>query len=166
VVRHSLLIDKERMELKTIETLIQPIVEQHQLILVETKWTTEGSMRILQVAIMDQEGNMDIDTCAKISAELSPILDESSLKDQRYFLEVCSPGAERVLKDDTDIQRCVGGNVRIYLKQPIDKSLEWEGALLAYDGHQGQLEVNVKTRKKIITFEKDQLNKIRLAVKL
>ncbi len=154
------------MELKAIEKTILPVILQHELILVETKWIQEGSMRILQVAIMDKQGEMDIETCAKISSEISPLLDETSLKDQQYFLEVCSPGAERELKDDEDIKRSVYGNVMIRLHHPIEKSLEWEGKLLSYDGTVGQLEIQIKSRKKVIEFTKENLAKIRLAVKL
>jgi ribosome maturation factor RimP len=154
------------MELKAIQDCIQPTLLKHQLILVETKWVQEGSMRILQIAIMDQNGEMDIETCAKISAEISPLLDETSLKDQTYYLEVCSPGAERELKDDEDIIRSIEGNVLIRLHHPIEKSLEWEGKLLSYDGVKGSLEVQIKARKKTIEFTKENLAKIRLAVKL
>jgi len=50
---------------------------------------------------MFEDGTMDLDTCTLIASEISPLLDESPLKDMKYFLEVCSPGAERELKDDT-----------------------------------------------------------------
>jgi ribosome maturation factor RimP len=154
------------MELKTIQEYILPTILKHELILVETKWIQEGSMRILQVAIMDKFGDMDIETCAKISSEISPILDETSLKDQQYFLEVCSPGAERELKDDEDIIRSIEGNVCVRFHHPIEKSLEWEGKLLSYDGVKGSLEIQIKSRKKLIEFTKENLAKIRLAVKL
>ena len=160
------LLFKEPMELKAIQESILPTLLNHQLILVDIKWVREGSMRILQIAIMDQNGEMDIETCAKISAEISPILDETSLKDQQYYLEVCSPGAERELKDDDDIRRSIEGNVFIRLHHPIEKSLEWEGKLLSYDGLKGMLEVQIKARKKTIEFSKENLAKIRLAVKL
>jgi len=154
------------MELKAIETIILPTILKQELILVETKWIQEGSMRILQVAIMDKYGNMDIETCANLSSEISPLLDETSLKDQQYFLEVCSPGAERELKDDEDIKRSLLGNVLIRLHHPIEKSLEWEGTLLSYDGVVGSLQIQIKSRKKVIEFTKENLAKIRLAVKV
>ena len=101
------------MELTAIEKLILPVLERYQCELVELKWTQESSMKILQCAVMFEDGSMDLETCSQISSEISPILDESSLKDMTYYLEVCSPGAERELKDDHDIERSIMKEVKI-----------------------------------------------------
>ena len=160
------LLFKEHMELKTIELLIKPILEKHNIELVELKWTQESSMRILQCAVMFEDGTMDLDSCSMVASEISPLLDESPLKDMKYYLEVCSPGAERELKDDVDIKRSIHKEVRILFHHPIDKALEWNGTLLDYDGITGLLQVQIKARKKVLKFEKENIAKIRLAVKI
>ena len=154
------------MELKTIETLILPVLEKHKCELVDLRWTQESSMKILQCAIMFDDGTMDLETCSVISSELSPILDESSLKDMNYYLEVCSPGAERELKTDEDIARSVLKEVKILFHHPIEKSLEWSGMLMNYKDGEGSIQVQIKSRKKVLKFEKDNIAKIRLAVKI
>lgn len=154
------------MELKTIETLILPVLEKHKCELVELRWTQESSMKILQCAIMFDDGKMDLETCSIISSEISPILDESSLKDMNYYLEVCSPGAERELKSDEDIARSVLKEVKILFHHPIEKSLEWSGMLMNYKDGEGSIQVQIKSRKKVLKFEKDNIAKIRLAVKI
>ncbi len=154
------------MELKAIETLILPVLEKHKCELVELRWTQESSMKILQCAVMFDDGTMDLDTCSLISSEISPILDESPLKDMTYYLEVCSPGAERELKDDVDIARSVLKEVKILFKHPIEKSLEWTGTLISYKDGQGSIQVQIKSRKKVLKFDKDNIAKIRLAVKI
>ncbi|MHB8097211.1 MAG: ribosome maturation factor RimP [Erysipelotrichaceae bacterium] len=154
------------MELKTIETLILPVLEKHKCELVELRWTQESSMKILQCAIMFDDGTMDLETCSIISSEISPILDESSLKDMNYYLEVCSPGAERELKSDEDIARSVLKEVKILFHHPIEKSLEWSGMLMNYKDGEGSIQVQIKSRKKVLKFEKDNIAKIRLAVKI
>ncbi|HET6785520.1 MAG TPA: ribosome maturation factor RimP [Erysipelotrichaceae bacterium] len=154
------------MELKAIETLILPVLEKHKCELVELKWTQESSMKILQCAIMLDDGSMDLETCSMISTEISPILDESPLKDMVYYLEVCSPGAERELNSDHDITRSIMKEVKILFHHPVEKSLEWTGTLLNYqDGH-GSIQVQIKSRKKVLKFEKENIAKIRLAVKI
>ena len=55
------------MELKAIETLILPVLEKHKCELVELRWTQESSMKILQCAVMFDDGTMDLDTCSLIS---------------------------------------------------------------------------------------------------
>ena len=154
------------MELKTIETLILPVLEKHKCELVDLRWTQESSMKILQCAIMFDDGTMDLETCSVISSELSPILDESLLKDMNYYLEVCSPGAERELKTDEDIARSVLKEVKILFHHPIEKSLEWSGMLMNYKDGEGSIQVQIKSRKKVLKFEKDNIAKIRLAVKI
>lgn len=154
------------MELKAIETIILPVLEKHKCELVELKWTQESSMKILQCAVMFDDGTMDLDTCSLISSEISPILDETSLKDMTYYLEVCSPGAERELKNDEDIARSVLKEVKILFIHPIEKSLEWTGTLISYKDGQGSIQVQIKSRKKVLKFDKDNIAKIRLAVKI
>lgn len=154
------------MELKAIETLILPVLEKHKCELVELRWTQESSMKILQCAIMFDDGTMDLETCSVISSEISPILDESSLKDMNYYLEVCSPGAERELKSDEDIARSVLKEVKILFRHPVEKSLEWSGMLMNYKDGEGSIQVQIKSRKKVLKFEKDNIAKIRLAVKI
>lgn len=154
------------MELNAIETLILPVLEKHKCELVELRWTQESSMKILQCAIMFEDGTMDLETCSLISSEISPVLDESSLKDITYYLEVCSPGAERELKNENDIIRSISKEVKIQFHHPIEKSLEWSGTLISYNDGFGSIQVQIKSRKKVLKFEKDNIAKIRLAVKI
>ena len=154
------------MELNSIKTLILPVLEKHKCELVELRWTQESSMKILQCAIMFEDGTMDLDTCSLISSEISPILDESSLKDMVYYLEVCSTGAERELTSDSDIIRSISKEVRILFHHPVEKALEWTGTLISYKDDSGSIQVQIKSRKKILTFEKDNIAKIHLAVKI
>lgn len=154
------------MELRTIENLISPLLLEAKVRLVELKWLTDQKTRILQIAIMHPDGSMDLQTCSEVSEKISDLLDTTELSDAEYYLEVCSPGAERPLKNTEDIQLAIGGNVHLTVIHPIEKRLEHEGTLVDYDGHVGHLEITHKTRKKIIEFTADNLLKIRLAVKL
>ncbi len=154
------------MELRNIENLISPLLLEEKVRLVELKWITDQKTRILQIAIMHPDGSMDLETCSRVSEKISEILDTTDLLNTDYYLEVCSPGAERVLKTNEDILISIGGNVHLTLIHPIEKSLEHEGTLLDYDGTKGHLEISYKTRKKIIEFTSDNILKLRLAVKL
>jgi ribosome maturation factor RimP len=154
------------MELRNIENLISPLLLEEKVHLVELKWLTDQKTRILQIAIMHPDGSMDLETCSRVSEKISEILDTTDLLNTDYYLEVCSPGAERILKTREDIQISVGGYVHLTLIHPIEKSLEHEGTLLDYDGQTGHLEIIHKTRKKIIEFTTDNILKLRLAVKL
>ena len=154
------------MELSTIKAIISPIIESSNLRLMDLKWIQDGRTRILQVQIMYRDGTMDVDTCGEVSQAISELLDASPMADTEYFLEVCSPGAERPLTSEEDLHLAVEGYVHVLLLHPVEKSLEHEGKLLEYDGQQLTLQITVKSRKKIITVAKENLVKARLAVKL
>lgn len=152
------------MENKTLEKNIQDFLTQRMLHLTELKWIQEGRSHILQVAISHPDGSMDLDTCSQVSLELSPYLDTLDIPYESYMLEVCSPGAERVLTGIDDIKQAVGKLVKIQFLHPLNKSLEWTGTLLAFDGSKGILEVRIKSVLKKLEFEYTNIVKIRLAV--
>lgn len=154
------------MELSAIKTVILPVIEARKLRLMDLKWVQDGKTRILQVQIMYPDGTMDVDTCGEVSSEISDLLDQSPMADAEYYLEVCSPGAERPLTTDEDLHLAVEGYVHLLLLHPIEKSLEHEGYLVAFDGQQLTLDIMIKSRKKRITVAKENLVKARLAVKL
>lgn len=153
-------------QLTKIRELVQPILAEQNLRLAECRWVNESRMHILQIAIMRPDGSMDLDTCALISSQLSEILDATEVISQEYYLEVCSPGAERVLTSEEDIQLSVGKDVYVRFHHPISKLLEVTGTLSAYDGQTGTIEYREKTAKKSLSFLRDNLDYIRLAVRL
>ena len=154
------------MELGAIKTLIHPVLDARKLRLMDLKWVQDGHTRILQIQIMYPDGTMDVDTCSDVSSAVSDLLDQSPLAEAEYYLEVCSPGAERPLTTDEDLHLAVEGYVHLLLAHPIEKSLEHEGQLLAFDGQQLTMQIMIKSRKKIITVAKENIVKARLAVKL
>jgi ribosome maturation factor RimP len=85
--------------LEELEELIRPLLHAQDLRLAECKWVHQSGMQILQVAIMRPDGSMDLDTCALASQQISDLLDaHENIIPSEYYLEVCSPGAERELK--------------------------------------------------------------------
>nr|WP_233511855.1 hypothetical protein [Absiella sp. AM54-8XD] len=49
-------------QIQKIKELVAPILEKEEIQLYEVLWHNEGNMRILQIAIMRNDGSMDIDT--------------------------------------------------------------------------------------------------------
>ncbi len=154
------------MEQHQLEELVKTFLSQYSLTLSELKWHQEGKSRILQCAIMREDGSMDLDTCSEISEAIGPHLDEWLKNIDHYTLEVCSPGAERMIHSAQELQRVVGQHVYVLFEHPLEKSLEHTGKLKSFDGQKGQLEIRVKTRTKTIEFDYQNIVKIRLAVVL
>ncbi|WP_216827953.1 ribosome maturation factor RimP [Alkalihalobacterium elongatum] len=145
------------------EELVSPIVDELGLELVDIEFKKEGKNWFLRVFI-DSENGVDIEDCGTVSERLSEKLDALDPIQQAYFLEVSSPGAERPLKKEKDIQKAVGKNVHVTTYEPIDGEKAFEGKLLDFDGSDLKIEIKIKTRKKEIVIPYTKVASARLAI--
>lgn len=153
-------------QIQKIKELVTPVLEKEEIALYDVLWHNEGSMRILQVAIMKKDGTMDIDTCADMSEKISECLDEADLITSEYFLEVCSPGAERELKDMEQIKGALGEYVYLKLKDPKAGLDEVKGYLKEVKEDSVLIEYMDKAVKKKADIALDNVSLIRLSVKI
>lgn len=134
--------------------------------LYDVTWQNEGNSRILQIAIMHSDGTMDIDTCASMSEKISEKLDEDDFIASEYFLEVCSPGAERVLSTFEQMKDALQEYVYVKLQNPKAGLSEVKGTLNMVEETQIQLVYMDKAVKKKIEIDMDNIALIRLSVKI
>jgi ribosome maturation factor RimP len=80
-----------------IQSMIAPIVESEGAFLVDISLRKERGKKLVQVFV-DTDSGIQIETCARISRELSREFDAQMLFEGEYLLEVSSPGLERPLK--------------------------------------------------------------------
>jgi len=153
--------------MENVVSLITPILHASDLRLAECKWVHQSGMLVLQVAIMRPDGSMDLDTCASVSQQISDVLDQhEEIAATEYYLEVCSPGAERELHGAEDIAYAVGKDVFIRFQHPVNKQLEVTGTLVTYADGKGTLAYRDKALTKTLEFTDDNIDYIRLAVRL
>ncbi|OEF98642.1 ribosome maturation factor RimP [Desulfuribacillus alkaliarsenatis] len=146
--------------IKLIESIAKPIVEKEQLDLVDVEFTQEGANWFLRV-IIDKEGGIDIDDCGRISEQVSKKLDELDPIEESYFLEVCSPGAEKPLKNADDIQAAINEYVYVKTNKPIEDSQEFVGTILNFENNI----LTLKLDKKQLEIPYNDIDKIRLEIK-
>lgn len=149
-----------------LQTEIEKLVKAENLILYDVLWRQDGKMRILQISIMDENGKMDIDTCAEMSSKISDKLDELDMISYEYYLEVCSPGAERELRSEAEIEKAVGEYVYVKLINPKDGISELRGYLKEVSDTTLFMEYQEKAVKKKKEIEKVNIAIITLAVKI
>ncbi|ANU22907.1 hypothetical protein GPDM_09575 [Planococcus donghaensis MPA1U2] len=147
-----------------IEQIAQPITSELGLELVDVEFLKEGRDWFLRVYVDNPEAPIDIEQCALVSEKLSGILDELDPIEQNYFLEVSSPGAERPLKKEKDFEKAIGKFIYIKTYEPVEDAKEFEGYLKSYDDEQVEIEIKIKTRRKIISIAKNKIAVIRLAI--
>ncbi len=113
--------------------LIQPVVEGLGCELWGIERQSSGRSSTLKVYI-DAEVGVDIEDCARISRQLSSLLDvEEPLKGE-YTLEVSSPGMDRRLFRQDQFEAFAGAKVRIQLKRSYEGQRKYSGLLKGMDG--------------------------------
>ncbi|WP_233511853.1 hypothetical protein [Absiella sp. AM54-8XD] len=101
-----------------------------------------------------------------MSEKISECLDEADLISAEYFLEVCSPGAERELKDEAQIKAAIGEYVYVKLRNPKAGMDEVKGYLKSMEENEVLIEYMDKAVKRKVSIELDNISLIRLSVKI
>ena len=154
-------------QISALREWITAIVEQNGMLVYDISWQPMGNMKSLQVSIMKGDGTMDLDSCAMISEQLSAMLDEKDLIKHEYYLEVCSPGAERELRNFEEVKAAVGEYVYVKLKNVMAKGIyEVLGTLEKCEEGMLSMTYMDKASKRKIDIAYDNVPLIPLAVKL
>lgn len=112
---------------KLTEEAVMPILESKNFEFVDCEFVKEGPDWYLRVYI-DKDGGISIDDCVYVSRALDEKLGDD-LTEQKYTMEVSSPGIDRVLKRDREYTKYKGKLVDVKLFKAIDGSKEFRGEL-------------------------------------
>jgi len=85
--------------------------------------------RVFLRFLVDRPGGITLDECAQLNREIGQLLDTQDLIQQRYLLEVSSPGLDRPLSSSKDFERCLGQSIKVDLHQPLHGQNVWVGRL-------------------------------------
>lgn len=96
--------------------------------LYDVEYVKEGKDYFLRIYI-DKKTGIDLNDCEKVSNEINDMLDESNIVKEQYFLEVSSPGIERILRKDEHLKANIGKKVEIKLFKPVEKQKQFIGEL-------------------------------------
>ncbi len=102
-----------------IEELVKDRVENIGYELYDVLYLKEGTSKILRIVIHNEKG-ISIDDCEKVNNEIKDIIDKADLIEEQYFLEVSSPGIERLLRKDWQLKKFIGEEVEIKLFKKDD----------------------------------------------
>jgi len=80
--------------LEKIQKLIERVLEGTSIFLVDIEIKGGNRPSLLRVYV-DKPGGVTVDDCAKISRELSDLLDIEDIINGKYTLEVSSPGGRK-----------------------------------------------------------------------
>ncbi|MDD2446094.1 MAG: ribosome maturation factor RimP [Tissierellia bacterium] len=141
--------------------ICNPIVESLDFELVDIEYIKEFGSYYLRVYI-DKLGGITLDDCQKFSQLLSDILDKDDPITNAYYLEVSSPGLDRPLKTDQDLNRNIGKEIEVSLYKPFDGIKLYEGKLKEFNN---ESLIIINEVDELINIPRDIISLIKLALK-
>jgi ribosome maturation factor RimP len=127
-----------------VQALAAPVLAAHGAELVALEWKMERGGWVLRLLVerrgaaeqglSTRAAALDLESCARISRDISTALDVAELIASRYSLEISSPGVERELYGDADMRRFRGETVRIKLRDRWNGQAVLQGILGDVEG--------------------------------
>ena len=87
------------------------------------------------------EESVSVEDCARVSRDLSAMLDVEDLLPVAYTLEVSSPGLDRPLRGPHDYRRFTGRHAKIVLKEKVDGQTFFRGRLAGMDEAEAEVQL-------------------------
>lgn len=140
-----------------VEKLLTPIIENVGYELYDVEYAKEGKNYFLRIFI-DSENGIDLNACEKVNDAITDILDEKNYIKEQYFLEVSSPGIERVLRKDKHLEKNIGEPVNIKLfKKDENGKKEYQGILNGFD----ELHIVIEVDEEKVEIERKNISQIK-----
>lgn len=123
--------------------LIRPVVEGLGYHFWGMEYLSQGKDSVLRIFIENpSENGTDVEDCAKVSRQVSSILDVEDPITGEYNLEVSSPGLDRPLFELEQYKEYIGALVALRLRVPFDGRRKFKGQLTGVEGEDIVLRVD------------------------
>ena len=133
-----------------IEKLVEPKIVNLGYELYDVQYVKEGKDYFLRIFI-DNSNGISLEDCEKVNNAITDLLDDANYIKQQYFLEVSSPGIERIIRKEKHLKKYIGHEINIKLfKKDKNGNKEYQGILKAFDQDNIELEENIKIERKNI----------------
>jgi ribosome maturation factor RimP len=121
-----------------------------------------GGAGVLRLFI-DSENGITVDDCARVSHQVSGVLEVEDPISGRYSLEVSSPGVNRKLRTQAHFEKYVGQRIKIERKSPDESGRKRYAGVLMKVGEDG-VAVEVDDTTYLVSFH--DIDSARLAPKI
>jgi len=121
------------------------IAGSYGLDIFDVQFRREGPGMVLRVQIdrpgsgRTAEESVSVEDCARVSRDLSAVLDVEEVVPTAYTLEVSSPGLDRPLRHAADYGRFAGRRAKLVMREAVDGQMFFKGRLggIEADGDHG-----------------------------
>jgi ribosome maturation factor RimP len=115
---------------------VRQILENHikgrNIEIVDITYRREQPGMVLRI-LADKPEGITVDECEELNNFLSEALDKEDAIQDRYTLEISSPGLDRPMKTDRDFERAMGKILEITTYERIDDRKTHDGFLIGMD---------------------------------
>ncbi len=133
-----------------VEALLKPTIEKIGYDLYDVEYAKEGKNYFLRIFIDKPEG-IDLQDCETVNNAINDLLDEADYIKEQYFLEVSSPGVERILRKDRHLEQNIGKEIYVKLFKKDEKGKkEYQGILKEFNEEKLIIEENIEIERKNI----------------
>ena len=142
--------------------MAEPFALEEGVEIYDVEFKKEGKDWFLRVYLFSEEG-ITIENCEAVSRKLSDELDRVDPIEQGYYLEVSSPGIDRVLSKDKHFLTAIGEAIDVKLFEAIDGEKMLCGILEKYENK--TIYLKEEKTEKIFEIEKNKVSQARVSFK-
>jgi ribosome maturation factor RimP len=112
-----------------------------------------GAVRRLQIMAEDPAtGDFTVDQCAKLSRQISQVMDAADPITGEYLLEVSSPGVDRPLTRLKDFETYAGLEARVELDRLVENRKRFKGEVAGIEGENVALDLEGEEETALVPF--------------
>lgn len=143
---------KTAEDLRLLE-LLDPVAEAAGYDIVRLRLMGGSEQRRLQImAERPQDGDMNVEDCARLSRAISEVMDAADPITGEYVLEVSSPGVDRPLTRLKDFETFEGYEARLELDRLAEGRKRFKGVLAGVEGDQVAIDLEGETDTALVPF--------------
>ncbi len=151
-------------KLEKLEKKFQNAITDNNIEVLYVDYESDGGYNYLRVYLEKKDGTkVSLDDCETVSRLITDLADDEI--NEKFMLEVSSPGIERKLKKERDFLKFIGHNIRVKTRSNVDGNKNFEGKLEDFkediiylvDNKLGKVEIplsKVKNANNIFDFNK------------
>ena len=143
---------KTAEDLKLLE-LLDPVAEAAGYEIVRVRLMGGSEQRRLQImAERPQDGDMNVEDCARLSRAISEVMDAADPIAGEYLLEVSSPGVDRPLTRLKDFETFEGYEARIELDRLAEGRKRFKGLLAGVEDGAVAIDLDGEAETALVPF--------------
>ncbi len=142
-----------------IKEAIEPIITNLNYKIYDVIYEKEGKDNYLRIFIdTDKKEGISLNDCEIVNNGITDFLDEKNFIKSQYFLEISSPGIERRIRDDEQLEQNLNSKVEVHLYKAIEKEKTIIGILEKFDDNTVTIK---KSDEKEIIIEKNNITNMK-----